>query len=329
MRTPHDHWFHFSFRQVHHATAWLRAHLPPALVARIDWSTLRLCSERLHGLFLRLGVGDLIFEARLRERRLRVFLLLEHRSHADSGLHDTLVRYSVHLAHSQRRTRNSPPIPVITVVLYHGTGELELHPRHAMALADRDPEGCQLLSALQPQLHCITHDLGKTTEPEIRARHLTPLGTLTLLSLRFLRGLSPGDAIAALDRWGEVLRAVDQDQGPPVGEEAIATFGWYLLHVTEAPIHDVHMALERNLQRKETTIMSTAEKLRNEGRDQGLSQGLTQGRAETLLRQLRRRFGELPPSTEPRVRNARPSELDQWTDRVLDARTLAEVFGES
>ena len=56
MGTPHDILFHFTFRHPRHAAAWLTSSLPAVLVAILDWSTPRLCSESVHGQGLRLGV---------------------------------------------------------------------------------------------------------------------------------------------------------------------------------------------------------------------------------------------------------------------------------
>ncbi|MCC7065136.1 MAG: DUF4351 domain-containing protein [Planctomycetes bacterium] len=67
--------------------------------------------------------------------------------------------------------------------------------------------------------------------------------------------------------------------------------------------------------------MSTAEKLRREGK--------AEGKAETLLRQLRKRFGPLPPSAEQRLRAGTPEQLDLWTDRILDATSIDGVFVDS
>jgi hypothetical protein len=103
------------------------------------------------------------------------------------------------------------------------------------------------------------------------------------------------------------------------------------LIVEVAPV-DLHTTFERLLQRREETIMSTAERLRREGMEvglaKGLTQGLTQGRTEALLRLLTRRFGEVSPATVARIRGASMPELDRWTDRILDARTLGEVFAD-
>ena len=68
--------------------------------------------------------------------------------------------------------------------------------------------------------------------------------------------------------------------------------------------------------------MSTAEKLRREGR----AEGRTEGRAELLLRQLTKRFGPLSTETVSRINAAAIPDLDRWGERLLDAKTLAEVF---
>jgi len=47
-----------------------------------------------------------------------------------------------------------------------------------------------------------------------------------------------------------------------------------------------------------------------------------------LTRQLTRRFGELPGWVEAHLSAATEAQLEAWSDAVLDARSLAEVFAE-
>ena len=51
-----------------------------------------------------------------------------------------------------------------------------------------------------------------------------------------------------------------------------------------------------------------------------------EGRADTLVRLLGKRFGALPSTITRRIRSARGSDLQRWTDRILDAESLREVF---
>ncbi len=65
-----------------------------------------------------------------------------------------------------------------------------------------------------------------------------------------------------------------------------------------------------------------AEQYKREGRQEGRLEG------ETLLlqRQLARRFGPLPAGVVARIAAATVEEIETWGYRVLEARTLDEVF---
>ena len=63
-----------------------------------------------------------------------------------------------------------------------------------------------------------------------------------------------------------------------------------------------------------------------EGRQEGHQEGRREGEAEMLLRLLRIRFGTLPTDTVARVQAAAPDTLLHWSERVLSAATLDEVF---
>ena len=56
-------------------------------------------------------------------------------------------------------------------------------------------------------------------------------------------------------------------------------------------------------------------------------EGKAEGKAETLLRQLRRRFSSVSPHIESRVLSANSDQLDEWMDRLVDTRELSDIFG--
>ncbi|HEY0940602.1 MAG TPA: DUF4351 domain-containing protein [Steroidobacter sp.] len=45
-----------------------------------------------------------------------------------------------------------------------------------------------------------------------------------------------------------------------------------------------------------------------------------------MLRQLRRRFGELPEWVQPRLRQAPSEQLERWGERLLEVDTLDALF---
>jgi flagellar biosynthesis/type III secretory pathway protein FliH len=65
-----------------------------------------------------------------------------------------------------------------------------------------------------------------------------------------------------------------------------------------------------------------------EGMQQGMQKGKHQGEEVLLRRLLTRRFGILPEAIETRLAKADINQLEIWGDRVLDAKSLNEVFQE-
>ena len=80
--------------------------------------------------------------------------------------------------------------------------------------------------------------------------------------------------------------------------------------------------------------MTVAERLEKRGEARGLMEGEARGRVEgrnaILSRLLTKRFGQdiFDIKLQDRLRNATPEQLDRWAERILDAKTLEEVFEE-
>jgi predicted transposase YdaD len=68
------------------------------------------------------------------------------------------------------------------------------------------------------------------------------------------------------------------------------------------------------------------EKGRQEGRREGRQEGRQEGEARVLLRQLRLKFGPLSPETEERVLSTDADRLLEWSERVLTAERLDDIF---
>jgi hypothetical protein len=56
-------------------------------------------------------------------------------------------------------------------------------------------------------------------------------------------------------------------------------------------------------------------------------QGMLKGEALALQRMLRKRFGNIPDDLMSKITAATATELEQWSDRIFDAKDIAEVFG--
>ncbi len=65
---------------------------------------------------------------------------------------------------------------------------------------------------------------------------------------------------------------------------------------------------------------------RDEGEQKGRREGRREGSSALLLKQLQHRFGSLPAGTLEKLQNADPATLEKWGERILDARSLEEIF---
>ena len=85
--------------------------------------------------------------------------------------------------------------------------------------------------------------------------------------------------------------------------------------------------MERGMQQGRVEGMQQG---RVEGMEQGRVEGMEQGRVDgeraVLERQLKRRFGRLPPATAERLAGASAADLEAWAENVLDAETVGDVF---
>ena len=62
-------------------------------------------------------------------------------------------------------------------------------------------------------------------------------------------------------------------------------------------------------------------------REEGMREGQQKGTILTLRRLMGIKFKTVPNWAEELLKNAVPSDLEQWTDRILTADTIEEVFG--
>ncbi|MGD0960830.1 MAG: DUF4351 domain-containing protein [Methylomonas sp.] len=63
-----------------------------------------------------------------------------------------------------------------------------------------------------------------------------------------------------------------------------------------------------------------------EERREGKLEGKLEGETELLNRLLAKRFGPLPPWAQQKLAEAKLTDLESWSERILDAQKLENVF---
>ncbi|MCA9641318.1 MAG: hypothetical protein H6718_06550 [Polyangiaceae bacterium] len=103
----------------------------------------------------------------------------------------------------------------------------------------------------------------------------------------------------------------------------------YLTLLTQALTEgDLLDALGEATPEAKEAMTTLAEKWMAQGEARGEAKGRVEGERRALERLLRRKFGDaaLDDSVLSRLAAADEAQLEHWTDRVLDARQLEDVF---
>ncbi|CAK0775990.1 transposase [uncultured Gammaproteobacteria bacterium] len=314
---PHDKLFKGLLDQPGTAGALLRERLPPEVVVLLtddppeledgEYVDEALCgsqSDRLFRAKLKVG-GDCL-----------LYVLIDHKSTPDPGIILQLLGYMVRIwvryAGGKAEALRSLP-PILPLVVYHGVSEWKV----SLSLRDmiKAPEA---IKRYQPDVRYVLVDLGPTPNEQLSAYPPLRAG---LLALKYSH--RDGDTEAVL-----VQAFTDAHDMPSL-------FSMLVVYATTV-YPDLNPPLLRSIIHKvkpewENEMLSIAAKEWMAegiliGEAKGKAEGKAEGKADTLLRQLRRRFKTVPPDVESRVRAAGSDQLDEWSDRFVDARELVDVF---
>ncbi len=343
----HDALFRFVFGDVETMGSLLRAELPAAVVAAIDWSSLRRCDGSFVDAELRERQADLLFSAAPRgsgsaEAGALLYVLCEHKSFDDRLLPLQVARYVMRVLDDfvAANPRASRLPAVLPFVVYHGEQPWRpvRHLERLVAWEPWPPVVRRFLRRRQMRMPFHALDLSTTSVEAIAAMQLVPAAELTLRFLRFLRRSMPAEALTDLLQWQDLFARLSHH--PRGSDVLVALFSWFLagspanhevLRTVMANIPKENEAMRTNLDLlldlgAKRGMQKGMQKGMEKGMQEGVQQGLLVGQRRLLGRQLRARFGDLPLAVDERVARATVEQLENWAERVLTARTLDEVF---
>ncbi len=327
-RPPHDALFKAAFSDVRSLLGELEALLPGEVVEAIDFSTAELVPGSFVDEELRDHHTDVLWSLRLADRGALLYVLLEHQSSPDPLMAFRLLRYMVRIW--ERWLRSNPgagQLPaILPVVVFQGPGAWRTA-RSFDELVDLPAEIHPAMRRFLPSFEMLLDELGECSEEELRQRNAATLGRVALLLLRSARETE--DLLGLVSSVADLLVELSDDQ------EGLVMVLSYTLEVGDLPVEELRDLLAAEVgPRAAEVVMTTAEKLIQQGIEEGLEKGLEQGveqgrteeRRDLLLRLVESRFGEPSPSQIERIRSASAGELGQWIDRLLTAGSLDELL---
>jgi predicted transposase/invertase (TIGR01784 family) len=313
--TPHDCFFRENFGRPAIAEDFLRHRLPAAILAEIDLGTLTIAKDSDVTPELRQIYSDLVYQVAYRSKHhgkaLTLYLLFEHKSQPDGWVMLQLLRYILASGEAYRKqhpkARRLPP--VYPLVLYHGQRVWRV-PECFHDLISPLPEA---LAPYVPQFRYDLHDISARNDAEIKGELLT---RLIQLALRNIYSDEPRE------RLRELLDLIDTVIDQPTALDILESLLRYDVQGTRRlDEQDVRTLLIEH--RPGEPLMQTfIEKYI----EQGEQRGEQRGEAKMLLRLIERKFGPPSEPVRARITQADPDTLLDWSERILVAQSLDEVW---
>jgi hypothetical protein len=193
------------------------------------------------------------------------------------------------------------PLPlIIPMVVYHGAEPWNV-PMDFAALFEPD----EALAGIVPNFRYFLSDLGAQADHELSRYALLRSGLMALKHATRGPGIVSIEAIVTAEIWHDLFCGVVIK---------------YIFKAFRQIDRDEVVRLLTRIEEKAGSVMVS--NIAQEWIEEGKALGV----AGLLTRQLARRFGPLPAEVTDRMKDADTEALETWGEKLLDARTLDEVF---
>ena len=224
-------------------------------------------------------------------------------------------------------------VPLVVAVVVSHTERPWIEALSLDDLCDAPPDLLAALGPLVPRMSYALEDLTAMSRAAIHLRALSTVIELTWIVLRDARSKTSTDLFAYAGELGELLVDVAREDRP-----ALVSLILYLVQVKEGDPDAVRKVIAMLPPEAQEDIVSAYDSIRAESKAEGEAVGVAKGKAEgetigtakgrriTLAKLLQLKFGALSDDVRARLDAADDAALDLWTERVLFATTLKQLF---
>ena len=266
---PHDAFIKEMLRSTERAVALFQGHLPPAIVACIDWGTLALLPSSFVHQDLKQTHSDLLFSVKAEGREVLLYVLVEHQTSVDPLMPLRLLGYIVEILREHEKSRGLP-LPVVLPLLIHQGPDRWTVPAQFNEMFDLPAD---LVPRFLPYLPSFEHVIFDLTQHEPADEETHQQLRVALQLMKLAREMRLPDFLHWLDQQNFRISEV-------FPEGFIEMCLLYAVYAdTSLDLRQVAATLSPQSELRDQT-MSFVDKMKLEGREEGLSQGLSQGRVE-------------------------------------------------
>lgn len=287
--------------------------IPDEWLHSLDYSTL----EKVAGSYvtddLRHRADDVVWRVKVDGEWVYLYILIEFQSTVDPFMAVRVMTYVGLLYQDLIRSKDSLPgrqlPPVLPIVLYNGdarwTAETDI-----AALIPKVPG---LVSRYLPKMEYLLIDESRYTEADLSGLH-----NLMAAVIRFEHSESEQSVLRLVDLLTEWLK------DNPELKRIFAI--WIRAVLLRRSKNELALPKVQDLKELKMSLAQRFDEWAKQHEQRGEQRGELRGEVKILQRLLTLRFGELPVSAIDRLKEANTEQLEAWTERVLSASTLEDVF---
>jgi predicted transposase/invertase (TIGR01784 family) len=317
---PHDTGYKELFSYPEFVQQLIEGFAPAEIAGLMDFTTLANHSGNYITPLFEERFEDVVWSVQVtwqgNTQRVFLYILLEFQSSVDARMPIRLMHYVAcfydHLLKTGETTPGRGLPPILPIVLYNGSRRWTA----AQDLYDMvRPEPPAFLRVYQPHLRYYLIDEGRYSDDELGQRQ-SPLSGLFGVE-------NAGQSWQALQQAVDRIVAIIQADPAKERTDRIIT-RWLKRHLQRvAPEAGIDLGQLNSLTEDRDMLAENLENLVKKERQEGRQEG----GVLTLLRLIGRKFGsEAMEAHRDRVERASDEELARWTDRILDARRIEELF---
>lgn len=313
---PHDRFLKTLLSDPERAAHLLRERLPVEISELLSDELPELVAGSFVDQELQEYLTDRLFRVKtVHGQEAFLYILIDHKSYPDRFVAWQLLRYMIRaLEQWERENPRWKQLPaIVPLVVYHGADTWRV-PNHFLALVDA-PTGWQ------PYLLDFKFSLFDLGHIEDRQLSQQPYLRAWLLAAKY--ATRDGKQLEIKDFLVEVLAGVPADDFMLIMRYVVETYRRY-------DEEDVREIILRVRPEEEEKMMSQFAQSVIENTNPKWAQMVQQKEAiRTLRRLLQKKLGfDLPNWVDSKLEVATLTEIETWTDRILDAQSLDDVFSD-
>jgi len=308
--SPHDKFFKTAMSDIRVAREFFENYLPEEIKQYVNLSELELSPKSYIDENLKSSESDILYKTQIAEEEGYLYLLAEHQSTLDPLMPYRLLKYMIGIWSDYLKQTGGKKLPLIVpVVFYHGREPY----RYSRDIKDLIAAPKSLVErVLFSPFHLVdTHEI---PDEKLREQHWFGISAF------FMKHIYARNFLPFLREVLSDLRGLEEKEGSNFVQVLLK----YVLSTAEIPnleafVTTVQEGLSAPTGEK---VMTIAEQLIERGKREGIHQGVH----ALFTRLLRRKFSILPMHYQQLLDHADEAKINKWSENLIEARTLEEVF---